>query len=98
MTKPRNPYATHAHRRAAGPMHDRRAPRGGTKNEQRELTEEGADLDELFALARKHGEESEPDHEVGDLQDLARMLWERASEADRRAVAAVFRGQLGTSS
>jgi hypothetical protein len=25
--------------------------------------------------AQQHGEDSEPDHEVGDLQDLLRTMW-----------------------
>lgn len=36
----RNAYSTHAKMRRAGAMKDRRAPRGGTTNEQRDLLEE----------------------------------------------------------
>ncbi len=39
-TKVRNPFSTHAKGRKAGPMKDRRTPRGGTRNEQRELLDE----------------------------------------------------------
>jgi predicted Rossmann fold nucleotide-binding protein DprA/Smf involved in DNA uptake len=41
--KPRNPFVEAARGRRAGPMHDRRAGRGGTHNEQRELL---ADLED----------------------------------------------------
>ena len=35
--KPRNPYVASAKQRsAAGAMHDRRAPKGGARNQQRE--------------------------------------------------------------
>jgi predicted Rossmann fold nucleotide-binding protein DprA/Smf involved in DNA uptake len=40
--KTRNPFAVAARQRRAGPMRDRRAPRGGAHNEQRELLEEVA--------------------------------------------------------
>src|SRR3954454_16560550 len=36
----------------------------------------GEGLEALFALARRHGERDDPDHEVGDLQDLCRALWD----------------------
>ncbi len=32
-------------------------------------------LESLLNLAKAHGEDSEPDHEVGDLQDLLRAVW-----------------------
>ena len=41
--KVRDPNAAPAFARKAGPMKDRRAPRGGTRNVQRELLEEGND-------------------------------------------------------
>ena len=40
--KPRNPFVESARRRRAGPMHDRRAPRGGARNEARELLDDAA--------------------------------------------------------
>ena len=48
----------------------------------------GADLrlEALLAAAEEHGLESEPDHEVGDLQDLLRACWSRLGEADRAAL------------
>lgn len=32
-------------------------------------------LNVLLAAAKQHGEDSDPDHEVGDLQDLLRPMW-----------------------
>lgn len=43
-------------------------------------------LDALIAAAAKHGEESDPDHEVGDLQDILRACWERLTPRQRREV------------
>lgn len=40
MPKPRNWLAVHAHNRRGGAMKDRRAPKGGARNEQKELLEE----------------------------------------------------------
>lgn len=40
MPKKRNLLAVHAHNRKAGPMKDRRAPRGGAKNRQKEYEED----------------------------------------------------------
>lgn len=40
LPKRRNPYALPAKQRRAGPMKDRRTPRGGTKNKQREYMDE----------------------------------------------------------
>ena len=41
-------------------------------------------IEELMAKAKQHGEDSEPDHEVGDLQDLLRLLWRHANPHCRR--------------
>lgn len=41
-------------------------------------------LPELFEAAIKHGEDSEPDHEVGDLQDLLTEMWDLLT-AEQRA-------------
>ena len=43
-------------------------------------------LEALLAAAEQHGLESEPDHEVGDLQDLLRACWSRLGEHDRAAL------------
>lgn len=47
-------------------------------------------LEELFASARQHGEESDPEHEVGDLQQLVGLCWERLSPAQREEAAREF--------
>lgn len=47
--------------------------------------ESGADdLERVLDAARRHGDESEPDHEVGDLLELLRALWPRVPESVRR--------------
>ena len=48
-------------------------------------------VDVLLEAARAHGEQSEADHEVGDLQDLVRACWARLSPADRLVV---YRDQM----
>jgi hypothetical protein len=45
-----------------------------------------AELEKLFAAAKAHGEASEPDHEVGDLQAVLVSCWARMTEAQRREV------------
>jgi hypothetical protein len=40
-------------------------------------------LDDLLWGAEVHGLESEPDHEVGDLQDLLREAWRLMTPAQR---------------
>lgn len=52
-------------------------------------------LEMMLTSARRHGEESEPDTEVGDLQALVRMLWAAASEKTRVAVAKQFSDECG---
>ena len=37
--------------------------------------------------AKKHGQDSEPEHEVGDLQGLLRAIWKLTSQEQRRAFA-----------
>lgn len=44
------------------------------------------DLERLIEAARRHGEDSEPDHEVGDLQDILRAAWEQLTPDQRRRV------------
>jgi hypothetical protein len=36
-------------------------------------------LEDILQAAQAHGEESEPDHEVGDLQDTLRLAWAKLS-------------------
>jgi hypothetical protein len=40
-------------------------------------------IEHAIDSAKRHGEDSDPDHEVGDLQELARMMW-RAMETPAR--------------
>lgn len=40
----------------------------------------------LFAAAKAHGEESESDHEIGDLQGILYSCWARLSHDARREV------------
>lgn len=44
------------------------------------------ELEALFLAARTHGQCSEPDHEVGDLQDVLRTCWLKMSTDQRAAV------------
>ncbi len=43
-------------------------------------------LDALLTAAATHGRESDPDHEVGDLQDILRTAWAHLTPVQRRAV------------
>jgi hypothetical protein len=43
-------------------------------------------LQELLDAARAHGQEDDPEHEVGDLQQILMSCWERLSAKDRFAV------------
>jgi hypothetical protein len=52
------------------------------------------ELDKLWQVAREHADESELEHEVGDLQDLTRLCWQFLSDEQRRIVAAAFREQI----
>lgn len=41
-------------------------------------------IEMLLDIARQHGEDSEPDHEVGDLQDLLRPMWKMLTSRQRQ--------------
>lgn len=43
-------------------------------------------LESLLSAAREHGEEGDPDHEVGDLTDLVIACWARLTPAQRDEV------------
>lgn len=43
-------------------------------------------LETLLAAAKVHGEQSEPDHEVGDLQGVIASCWERLTSVQQREV------------
>lgn len=45
---------------------------------------ETADLvEKIIEAAEQHGRDSEPEHEVGDLQDALREAWKRMTPAQR---------------
>jgi len=46
-----------------------------------------ADIEMYIAAAAQHGEDSEPDHEVGDLQTYLRAMWDLLSEQQRNEFA-----------
>jgi hypothetical protein len=58
-------------------------------------TDADAELAQLWAIAHQHGEDSEPDHEVGDLQELSRLCWGLLTAEQRRIVAAQFAPDTG---
>ena len=41
------------------------------------------DLERILDAAQHHGEDSEPDHEVGDLQEVLRAMWPLVPARDR---------------
>jgi hypothetical protein len=43
-------------------------------------------LEKLLAGAAAHAEASDPDHEVGDLQDILRSCWKRLTAEQQREV------------
>ena len=45
------------------------------------------DLSFYMDAARVHGEDSEPDHEVGDLQTYMQVMWELLTPEQRKAFA-----------
>lgn len=44
-----------------------------------------SDIEQVLDAAQRHGEQSEPDHEVGDLQEIVRALWAMLSPEQRDA-------------
>lgn len=44
------------------------------------------DVEVYIEAAQRHGEDSEPDHEVGDLQDLLRAAWGLLSEEQKMSL------------
>lgn len=51
--------------------------------------------DELLGAARRHGEESEPEHEVGDLEEIVFACWARLTPAQRAEVHAEIMAEWG---
>lgn len=58
-----------------------------TTHESNEMSYSKDDLvlEALLSIAKQHGEDSEPDHEVGDLQDLLRPMWKLLTAEQRNA-------------
>lgn len=46
----------------------------------------GTFIEVILEAARLHGQESEPDMEVGDLQELARALWKILTPKQRQQI------------
>jgi len=44
------------------------------------------DLERILDAARRHGEQSEPDHEAGDLQEVLRTVWPHVPLPVRREI------------
>jgi len=47
-------------------------------------------LDQILESAERHGQDSDPDHEVGDLQDALRIVWALLTPAARVKAHAAF--------
>lgn len=45
-------------------------------------------LEQVFAAAKAHGEQTEPDHEIGDLQDLVWACFHTMSDEQGETVLA----------
>lgn len=43
-------------------------------------------LQDILQAAEQHGNDSDPDHEVGDLQDALRLAWAALTTAQREHV------------
>lgn len=52
--------------------------------------------DELLDAARRHGEEGEPEHEVGDLEEVVLACWKRLSPAQQVEVHAEIMAEWST--
>ncbi|MBG6083059.1 hypothetical protein [Rubrivivax gelatinosus] len=50
-------------------------------------------IEEFIDAAKQHGVDSEPDHEVGDLQDLLRAMWELLTPEQRLAYVGLHKVQ-----
>lgn len=51
-------------------------------------------LEKLIEAARQHGLKSDPDHEVGDLQDILRTCWKYLKPVDQMAVYVQHRAKV----
>jgi len=48
------------------------------------------DIDDLIDAARVHGEQSEAEHELGDLQTILRACWEIMDSGQKRELVEEF--------
>jgi hypothetical protein len=53
-----------------------------------------SDIEKLIEAAKKHGDEGEPDHEVGDLQEIARYLWSQLPLSSKKTTMEHFESYL----
>lgn len=53
------------------------------------------DIEDLISAAQEHGLQSEPDHEVGDLQEILRTAWELLPENKRGVLIQEHSDKLG---
>lgn len=51
-------------------------------------------LDQLIASASAHGEQSDPDHEVGDLLDILRAVWPKLTAKAQRDIFEQFKDRV----
>lgn len=49
-------------------------------------------IEQIIDAARAHGEDSDADHEVGDLQEVLRACWSAMTPKARTSVRAKFAG------
>ena len=54
------------------------------------------DLEFIFDSAQLHGQNDDPDHEVGDLQDALRIAWELLDESGRSDLVRRFVDEVAT--
>lgn len=77
------------------PCHDPRCARCGKQSTQGTMVEAFTPttrpaLDIALASAKAHGEQSEPDHEVGDLLELIEALYAEMGEDQRKRALAKY--------
>jgi hypothetical protein len=56
------------------------------KSSLRDRPTEVRGIEDVLDLAEAHGQDSDPDHEVGDLQDVCRRLWQYIPPETRERV------------
>jgi hypothetical protein len=50
-----------------------------------------SDVETLIAAAKQHGMQSEPDHEIGDLVDIARFMWSQLALVSKNLTMSHFK-------